>query len=299
VAELAGAQVVLERPTDPAHGDYATNVALRLAPARRRPPRELAQELAERAAELPGVERAEVAGPGFLNLFVTDAFLAAALAEIGDDYGGGSAEQPERVNVEMVSANPTGPITVATARNGAYGDSVARLLAFAGHDVVREYYYNDRGGQMDRFRESVEARRRGDEPPADGYMGEYVDELAQLRGDPVPPMLERIERTLERFRIRFDVWERQSEIELEAADAVAQLDTYEADGTTWARTSAHGDDKDRPLIRSSDGSFLYFAADVAYVRNKFARGFERLIYVLDADHHGYVERLKAAAAMLG
>jgi len=299
VAELAGAEVVLERPSDPAHGDYATNVALRLAPAKRIPPRELAQELAARAAALVDVERAEVAGPGFLNLFVTDAFLAEALGEIGDDYGGGSAERSERVNVEMVSANPTGPITVAAARNGAYGDSVARLLDFAGHDVVREFYYNNVGGQMDRFRESVAARRRGEEPPEDGYRGSYVDELAQSEGDPVPRMLERIGASLERFRIHFDVWTLQSVIAQNAGAAVQELDTYEAEGTLWARTTAHGDDKDRPLIRSSDGSFLYYAADVAYVRDKFDRGFDRLIYVLGADHHGYVARLKAAAAMLG
>jgi len=299
IAEVAGAEVALERPTDPAHGDYATNVALRLAPAQRRSPRELAGELAQRAAELPTVERAEVAGPGFLNLFVSHTFLAEALAEIGAEYGGGSAERRERVNVEMVSANPTGPIPVSAARNGAYGDSVARLLEFAGHDVVREFYYNNVGGQMDRFRESVEARRRGEEPPDDGYRGAYVDELAQLGGDPVQQMLERIEASLERFRIHFDVWKLQSVVAQGAGEAIEALDTYEAEGTLWARTTAYGDDKDRPLIRSSDGSFLYYAADVAYVRDKFERGFDRLIYVLGADHHGYVARLKAAAAMLG
>src|SRR5580765_3671644 len=152
VGEVAGAEVALERPADPAHGDYATNVALRLAGAQRRPPRELAEELAVRVAELPEVERAEVAGPGFLNVFVTDVFLADALAEVSPAYGGGTAASPDRVNVEMVSANPTGPILVSHARNGAFGDSVARLFEFAGHDVVREYYYNDSGGQMDRFR---------------------------------------------------------------------------------------------------------------------------------------------------
>ena len=152
VTQIAGAEVTLERPSDPAHGDYATNVALRLAAVRSRPPRELAEELGAAARNLPGVERAEVAGPGFLNLFVTDDFLAEALAEIGESYGSRSAGRPQRVNVEMVSANPTGPILVSHARNGAYGDSVARLLEYAGHDVVREYYYNDSGGQMDRFR---------------------------------------------------------------------------------------------------------------------------------------------------
>jgi arginyl-tRNA synthetase len=299
VAEIAGAEVVLERPSDRAHGDYATNVALRLAGSQRRPPRELAQEIAVRAAGLPQVERAEVAGPGFVNLFVTDGFLAEALGEIGATYGSLSAARPERVNVEMVSANPTGPIPVSAARNGAYGDSVARLLEFAGHDVVREFYYNDSGGQMDRFRASVDAVRRGEEPPPDGYHGDYIGDLARLEGDPVAHMLEWIERSLERFRIHFDVWTLQTVIETKSAEAIADIDTYEAEGTLWARTTAFGDDKDRPLIRSSDGSFLYFAADVAYVRDKFERGFERLIYVLGADHHGYVARLKAAAAMLG
>jgi arginyl-tRNA synthetase len=299
VGELAGAEVSLERPSDPAHGDYATNVALRLAGTQRRPPRELAEELAVRVAELPQIERADVAGPGFLNLFVTDEFLADALAEIGPEYGARSAASPERVNVEMVSANPTGPIPVSAARNGAFGDSVARLLEYAGHDVVREFYYNNIGGQMDRFRESVEAARRGEAPPEDGYHGAYIDELAQQEGDPVPRMLERIEASLERFRIHFDVWTLQSVVEQQAADAIAHIETYEGEGTLWARTTAHGDDKDRPLIRSEDGSYLYYAADVAYVRDKFERGFARLIYVLGADHHGYVVRLKAAAAMLG
>ena len=299
VAEHAGAEVTLERPTDPSHGDYATNVALRLAGQRRRPPRELAQELAETVSALPQVARAEVAGPGFLNLFVTDEFLVEALAEIDDAYGSGSAANPERVNVEMVSANPTGPIPVSAARNGALGDSVARLLEFAGHDVVREFYYNDTGGQMDRFRASVEAVRRDEKPPEDGYRGAYVEELARLEGDPVPHMLQWIEESLERFRIHFDVWTLQSIIATKAADAIASIDTYEAEGTVWARTTAYGDDKDRPLIRSSDNSFLYFAADIAYVRDKFERGFERLVYVLGADHHGYVARLKAATAMLG
>ena len=299
MGEVAGAEVTLERPSDPTHGDYATNVALRLGGAQRRAPREIAAELAERVEELPGVGRAEVAGPGFLNVFVTDDFLAQALGEIGDDYGSNSAATPGRVNVEMVSANPTGPILVSAARNGAYGDSVARLLDYAGHDVVREFYYNDAGGQMERFRASVEAVRRGEEPPEDGYRGAYIEGLARVEGDPVPRMLKRIEDSLERFRIHFDVWTLQTVVVKDAADAIAHIDTYESEGTLWARTSAHGDDKDRPLVRSADGSFLYFAADVAYVRDKFERGFDRLIYVLGADHHGYVARLKAAATMLG
>jgi arginyl-tRNA synthetase len=302
LAESLGPDVELERPSESAHGDYATSAALKLAGTRRQAPRELAAELADHAAGLPAVDRAEIAGPGFVNLFLTDEWFASALASIleaGEAFGGGSAESPKRIQVEMVSANPTGPITVASARNGAYGDSVARLLEFSGHDVEREYYYNNAGAQMERFRASVEAARRGDDPPEDGYHGEYIKELAQQRSDPVPMMRKQIEESLDRFRIHFDSWADQSDIEQRVPELLPRLDTYESEGSLWARTSAHGDDKDRPLIRSSDGSFLYFAADVAYVQNKFERGFDHAIYVLGADHHGYVARLKAAAAMLG
>ena len=282
VAEVAGAPVELERPGDAEHGDYATNVALRLAPSKRRAPRDLAAEIAAGAVALGLVDAAEPAGPGFVNLRVSDAWLADAIREIleaGDAFGAGSARMRERVQIEMVSANPTGPLTVAHARNAAYGDSVARLLEFAGHEVEREYYYNDAGRQMERFYASVEAVRRGEEPPEDGYRGDYIAELASLPGDPVPPMLERIEATLERFRVHFDTWALESEVEAEIPEAVALLDTFEADGAVWARTSAHGDDKDRVVVRS-DGTPGYFAADAAYVRRKYARGFDRLIYQL-------------------
>ena len=301
VSEIAGVTVTLERPTDPAHGDYATNVALRLAGTLKRAPRDVAEELAGRVVSLPEVRSAEVAGPGFLNLFLADSWFADALGDAlarGPAFGGGSIATPERVQVEMVSANPTGPITVAAARNGAYGDSVARLLTFAGNTVEREYYYNDAGAQMDRFRASVDNVRRGEEPPEDGYHGAYIAELAQVSGDPVPRMLASIEAALERFRIHFDTFERQSVVETEIPEAIALLDTFEEDGAVWARTSAHGDEKDRVLIRS-DGAPTYFASDAAYVRRKYARGFDRLVYVLGADHHGYVARLQALAEMLG
>jgi arginyl-tRNA synthetase len=299
---LAGAPVTLERPSRAEHGDYATNVALRVGPSNGRPPRELAEQLAGEAAGLAEIERAEVAGPGFVNLFLAPSWYAEALGEIleaGAGYGGVFAETVERAQVEMVSANPTGPLTVGSARNGAYGDAVARMLEFAGHSVEREYYFNDVGRQIELFRESVEARRRGEEPPEEGYTGEYVAEIAAEPGDPVERMLEEIKRELEAFRIHFDTWVLQREITLQVEAALPKVDKYEAEGTVWARTSEHGDDKDRPLVRSSDGSYLYYAADVAYVLNKFERGFDRLIYVLGADHHGYVARLKAAAAMLG
>jgi arginyl-tRNA synthetase len=298
-SEIVGTAVELERPNDPAHGDFATNVALRTAPQHKRPPRELAAELAERLAGLDEIDRTEVAGPGFVNLWVTAEWLAKAVTEIGPQYGSGGATDPQRIQVELVSANPVGPLTVGSARNGAYGDSVARILAYAGHSVEREYYFNEGGRQVELFRESIEARRRGDEPPEGGYQGDYVADLAQLDVDPVQHMLEEIRREVAEFRIEVDTWRRQTEIEREVPDVLPKLDTYEAEGTLWARTSAYGDDKDRPLVRSEDGSYLYFAADVAYVRDKLERGFDRAIYVLGADHHGYVGRLKAAAAMLG
>ena len=301
LSELAGGPVELERPAKSEHGDYATSVALRSAPARGRPPREVAGDLAERAVELREIERAEVAGPGFLNLWLEPDWYASALGEIleaGDGFGAAGADRRERVQVEMVSANPTGPITVAAARNGAYGDSVARLLELTGHEVEREYYYNDSGTQMERFRASVEAVRRGEEPPEDGYRGEYVRELAALPGDPVPPMLRQIEATLERFRIHFDSWALQSELQERLPGLLPRLDTYEQDGAVWARSSAYGDEEDRVLIRST-GEPTYRAADVAYLEDKLARGFDRAVYVLGADHHGVRNWYAAVARMLG
>ena len=301
VTELAGSPVALERPGDAEHGDYATNVALKLAGLQKRAPREIAEEIAAQVVDSGLAERAEVAGPGFVNLWASDEWLAGGIREIvdaGAAFGAGSAVEPERIQVEMVSANPTGPITVASARNGAYGDSVARLLEFAGHAVEREYYYNDSGAQMERFYASVEAVRRGEEPPEDGYSGDYLAELAALAGDPVPHVLASIEKTLDQFRIHFDTWARETEVEAEIPEAVALLDTYEEDGALWARTSVHGDDKDRVLVRS-DGAPTYYAKDAAYIRRKYASGHDRLVYVLGADHHGYVARLQALAEMLG
>jgi len=298
---LAGADVELERPPERQPGDYATNVALRTAKAAGRPPRELAEELATSAESLPEVERAEVAGPGFVNLHLTDAFFAAALAEIDADYGSRFAAERLRIQVELVSANPTGPITVAAARNGAYGDSVARLLEFAGHEVAREYYYNDAGAQMDRFRASVEAARRSEPVPKDGYQGEYIYELARVDGDPVPAMLEQIEATLERFRVHVDSWAKQSELERELPELLQQLPTYEQDGALFVRSTEFGDEKDRVLVRSAEKGGLptYEAADIVYLRDKFERGFDQAIYVLGADHHGVAGWYAVVARMLG
>ncbi len=304
LSELAGASVELERPSDPAHGDYATSVAMQLAPTQKRAPREIAEELAVAATGLEDVERAEVAGPGFVNLWLTASWYGEALAEIlapGASYGAGRADQPERIQVEMVSANPTGPITVAAARNGAYGDSVARLLELAGHSVDREYYYNDAGAQMELFRASVEAIRRGEEPPENGYRGDYVADLAGEEGDPVPRMLEQIGASLERFRIHFDSWNRQSELEQKLPEFLPRLDTYEKDGAVWARSSAYGDEEDRVLVRSAErgGAPTYRGADVVYLADKLDRGYDRAIYVLGADHHGTRKWYAAIAQMLG
>jgi arginyl-tRNA synthetase len=301
IGELAGGDVELERPPERQPGDYATNVALRTAKAAGRAPRELAEELAGKAESLPGVERVEVAGPGFVNLHLNDAFFTAALAEIDERYGSGFATDRERIQVELVSANPTGPITVASARNGAYGDSVARLLEFAGHEVSREYYYNDAGVQMDRFRASVEAARRNEPPPEDGYQGEYIRELARADGDPVPAMLEQIEATLERFRVHVDSWAKQSELERELPELLERLPTYEQDGAVFVRSTEFGDEKDRVLLRSAEKGGLptYEAADIAYLRDKLERGFDRAIYVLGADHHGVAGWYAVVARMLG
>jgi arginyl-tRNA synthetase len=293
--------VELERPKDPSHGDYATNVALRMSPGSI-PPRQLAEQKLPEVLGVPGIARAEVAGPGFINLWLDTSVYGETLAEIftaGTEYGGGSAATTEKVQVEMVSANPTGPIHVAHARNGANGDSVARLLEFAGHTVEREYYYNDAGRQMDLFRASVDARRRGEEPPEDGYQGDYIADLAQLPEDPVPAMLGRIEATMERFRIHFDSWAKQSELERRLPEFLPRLDTYEKDGAVWARSSAHGDEDDRVLIRSDSGAPTYRAADVVYLADKLDRGFDRALYVLGADHHGTRNWYAAVASMLG
>jgi arginyl-tRNA synthetase len=303
LTRAADVEVRLERPGNPEHGDYATNAALQAAPTQRRPPLEIAEELRETAATLPGVSSASVAPPGFLNLELDASWYGEALGEVlegGDEYGAGSAEGPERVQVELVSANPTGALTVGSGRNAAYGDAVARLLAFARHEVETGYYVNDAGEQVELFRRSVEARARGEEPPEGGYFGDYVVRLAEVGGDPVEPMLAEIQAALERFRVRVDQWVRESELEPGIEAAVRELGdwVYEREGALWLRTTKLGDEKDRVLIRS-DGRPTYLGRDAAHTRWKLARGFERLIYVLGADHHGYVIRLKALAAALG
>ncbi len=322
-AALAGAPVDglrLERPPRPELGDYSTNAPLLLAPALGRPPHEIAAALGEELAVRlgDGLVRAEVAGPGFLNLHLSDAWIVEALAEIlaaGSRYGSLDAERHPPVNVEFVSANPTGPLHLGHARQAAYGDSLARILAFRGFDVTREFYINDYGSQIVRLAESVRALAAGEPVPADGYHGDYVAglvpaELARtldldaLGRAAVEACLARIRESLARFGVRFDVWFSERGLhESRAVERALELlrergEIFERDGAQWLRTSAHGDDKDRVLVRSS-GEHTYFTSDIAYLEDKRERGFERLIYVWGADHHGYIARVRAACEALG
>jgi arginyl-tRNA synthetase len=310
----------LERPKKAGFGDYSTNAAMLLAPKLGSPPREVAERLSESLRDRLGdrVEKVEIAGPGFVNVFLSDAWYAAAVAHLlgAEDWGAGTADSAERIVVEFVSANPTGPITAASGRHAAYGDALARLLEFAGHDVSREYYFNDAGGQLIRLGQSIRARARGEEVPEDGYPGEYVSELAGQIPDASERdaedlafaggqlMIERIKGTLERFGVVYDTWfsERSLHDGGEIERAIERVETgghaYRSEGALWLRTTDFGDDQDRVIVRSS-GAPTYFAADVAYVENKVERGFERQITPLGADHHGYVPRFKAALAVLG
>jgi arginyl-tRNA synthetase len=311
----------LERPPRADFGDYSTNAAMLLAPAMGEQPRIVAERLGAAVKETLGgdVDRVEVAGPGFLNLFMSDAWYRRALAEMQHDeaWGGGRAEPAERVLVEFVSANPTGPITVASGRHAAFGDSLARLLEFAGNDVKREYYVNDAGTQVLRFGESIRARARGEEPPEDGgYHGDYVTELAQripgaadmdaekLAEQGVELMLESIRETLARFRVEMDGYFSERSLHDGGAvdEALERLRrtglVFETEGAIWLRTSELGDDKDR-VLRRSDGEWTYFAPDIAYHETKMKREFERAINVLGADHHGYQARILGAWKALG
>jgi len=319
----AGPPPTLERARQPEFGDYSTNAAMLLAPVLGEPPRAIAEKLAETLAERLGdrLDRAEVAGPGFLNLFLADAWYRDALRGVlhaGDEFGGAPAGTGERVLVEFVSANPTGPLTAAGGRHAAYGDALARVLEFRGDEVEREYYINDHGTQVRKLGESIRARARGEDVPEGGYEGEYVRDLAaELPGaadaDPdelgrqgAELMVARIRATLQRYRVEFDTWfsERTlheaepSPVEQHYEELEREGHVFRSEGALWLRTSAFGDDKDRVLRRSS-GEHTYFAADVAYHESKRERGFDRLIDVWGADHHGYVARVRAAFAALG
>jgi arginyl-tRNA synthetase len=316
----------LERPKRAGYGDYSTNAAMLLAPSLKAPPREIAERLGSALSDRLGdrLDRVEVAGPGFLNVFLSDAWYAAAAAhvlEAGEDYGRGGADPVEKVLVEFVSSNPTGPMHVGHARNAAYGDALARLLAFRGHTVEREFYVNDYGSQVLRFGESIQARARGEAVPEGGYKGEYIQEIADRIPDAasapvevvaragVELMLERTRASLRAFRVEMDTFFSERTLHEPRGDEPSlvahgferldgQGNSYRSEGALWARTSRFGDDKDRVIERST-GVHTYFASDIAYHQEKRERGFDRLIDVWGADHHGYVQRMKAAFAALG
>jgi arginyl-tRNA synthetase len=316
--------ITLERPPRADFGDYSTNAALLLAPAAGAPPRELAARLGDALAARLGeqLERFEVAGPGFLNLFLTDGWHRSALAAVlaaGESFGRSGALEPERIIVEFVSANPTGPMHVGHARNAAYGDALARVLAFHGHQVEREFYVNDAGSQVFKLGESIRALALGEEVPEDGYRGDYVPRLAarlsnaasmdpaELGQAAVNIMIGQMQGSLEGFRVQsFDHWAFESKLHEGAPSpvdhALSLLDqsghTYRSEGALWLRTTDYGDDKDRVLVRSN-GEHTYFASDIAYHQDKRERGFDRQIDVWGADHHGYVARMKAAYEALG
>jgi arginyl-tRNA synthetase len=319
--------VRVERPRSREHGDWATNVALQLAKPAGVAPRVLAEQLARRLAEVRGVKSVDVAGPGFLNV-VLDAAAAGELArtvvEAGQGYGGNEALAGHVINMEFVSANPTGPLHIGHTRWAALGDSIARLLRASGAAVTSEHYINDAGAQMDKFGASVLARARGQEVPEGGYRGEYVADLAATVLEREPGLLElpedeavalardtayevqlaEVKQVLTDFGVHFDVWFSERTLHDSGAVETAverlreQGHVYDSEGAVWLRTTDFGDDKDRVLIRS-DGSPTYFAADAAYYLSKKDRGFPEKIYMLGADHHGYVQRLKAIAACAG
>jgi arginyl-tRNA synthetase len=330
--EAAPPLVEISTPKQRSHGDFSTNVALVVASRAGRQPRDVAETIVRHLPGDPVVRSVSVAGPGFINFEVADDWLYESLRHavtLGASFGR-TEPAGQSVQVEFVSANPTGPLHIGHARNAALGDALASLLEAAGWDVQREFYFNDTGGQMDRFGASVEARYlqalgRQAEVPDDGYHGEYITDLARelvdRLGDALAdlPPLERLERirdasaervlgwiraTLERFGVRFDSYVSESdlagrgEIDLAIERLRSAGYVYEAEGAVWFRSTAFGDDKDRPLVRSA-GTHTYFAADCAYLIDKFSRGFDRLVYVLGADHHGDVARIQGAARALG
>jgi arginyl-tRNA synthetase len=319
----ATSRPTLERPKQADHGDYATNAALVLAPVLKAPPREVAERLGGVLRDRLGdaLERVEVAGPGFLNIFLANPWYVEAVDWVlaaGEGYGGGSALPALRIDIEFVSANPTGPLTAASGRHAAYGDALARVLEFAGNEVTREYYFNDAGTQIEKLGESIRARARGEEVPEGGYEGDYVRELAaeipgaagldahELARIGVELMFDRIKATLRAYRVDFDLFFNEGVLHEGSPSAVDRAferlseagHTYRSEGALWLRTTDFGDEKDRVLERST-GQPTYFAADVAYVENKLERGFDQLLLPLGSDHHGYIARLKSIMGSLG
>ena len=320
-------EVRVERPKVREHGDYATSISLQLAKPAGRPPREVAELLASRLRETAGIAKVDVAGPGFLNITLDAAAqgeLARTVVEAGRSYGRTSTLAGQRINVEFVSANPTGPLHLGHVRWAAVGDALARVLEFAGAEVTTEYYFNDAGVQVDNYARSLDAAARGLPTPEDGYAGAYIPEIAQqvleqnpglldrpeterlevFRNDGLDLMFAQIKQSLRDFGVHFDVFFSEKRLhdagELqEALDRLRQRGQVdERDGAVWLRTTDFGDDKDRVVVKS-DGEWTYFAADCAYYLDKRKRGFDTSLYLLGADHHGYVGRLKALAACMG
>ncbi|KQU70719.1 arginine--tRNA ligase [Phycicoccus sp. Root101] len=321
------AEVRVERPRNRDHGDWSTNVALQLAKLAGMPPRDVAALLADRLGRVDGVKAVDIAGPGFLNITLDAASageLARSIVEAGEAYGRNDSEAGHVINLEFISANPTGPLHLGHTRWAALGDAMSRLLKASGADVTTEYYINDAGAQMDKFAASVLASAKGEPTPEGGYPGAYVDDLAaqalaarpdlldlpadeqlaEARSLAYAAQLKDIKDTLADFGVHFDVW--FSEEQLHASGAVtqavdrlrAQGHVFDEDGAVWLRTTDFTDDRDRVLIRAN-GEPTYFAADAAYYLSKKDRGFDEKIYLLGADHHGYINRLKAIAACAG
>ena len=326
-AEAPMPVIGIERPANPDHGNWASNVAMQLAPAARMAPMRIAQAIIDHLERPASIASVEVAPPGFLNLRLDHAWVGAQVGPIldaGAAYGRATIVDPRRINVEFVSANPTGPLHVGNARGAFVGDVLSRVLAAAGHEVTREYYFNDFGAQVVNLGLSVLARRRGTDLPEDGYRGAYVDELAAelptdvlSAADAAPDEAgmiagtwasERvragIESSLARLGVRFDVWKDEGSLHSEGwvDRAVARLreagHVYDDEGATWFRSTTFGDDKDR-VIHRSNGQPTYFASDIGYVTEKFSRGFDELIYIWGADHHGTVARVRNAAGAMG
>ena len=321
------ARVVVERPKVREHGDYATNVALQLAKKAGLPPRELATLLAEVLGKADGVASVEIAGPGFLNIRVeagAQGALAAQIVAAGSSYGSSNLFAGEKVNLEFVSANPTGPIHIGGVRWAAVGDALGRIFSFSGADVTREYYFNDHGAQIDRFARSLLASAKGEPAPEDGYGGQYIVEIAQavlakepdaldlpddeaqevFRAVGVNLMFDEIKKSLHDFGVDFDVYFHENNLHESGAvkRAIERLtemgNTYEEDGALWLRTEKFGDDKDRVIVKS-DGKGAYISGDLAYYLDKRERGFDRCLIMLGADHHGYVGRMNAMCAAFG
>jgi arginyl-tRNA synthetase len=317
------ADAVIERPKNPEHGDYATNAALRLAKPAGRPAREVAEAVAARLRQTDGIARVDVAGPGFLNITLAAGSLgelARSIVSAGRSFGRGDALTGQSLNLEFVSANPTGPVHIGAVRWAAVGDVLARLLQASGAQVAREYYFNDAGSQIERFARTLREVANGRDVPEDGYAGAYIEEIARTVVERNPGLLDRsddeqqatfhhdgvelmfleIRSSLAEFGVVFDVYFNERELHDSGAMDVALKrlrdggHVFENDGATWLRTSEFGDDRDRVLVRSN-GEWTYFAADCAYYLNKRDRGFDRVVIMLGADHHGYINRMRAAA----